>query len=539
MFVCWTAMRSVVCLRRLAPVALLSTILAGAFEVGTAVAQPLTLAELDKYSVQQMIVLAQNAQAVNRCQDFETLLGALRLRSFNLGRAAIDTSLDQGRAERAERRLKAEGCPRRTVSVDLRQVGMLVGGGATWVDIPQVKGGTQFDPIAGREIPIARSANTLTGAGGHFFATIPTNQNTLWGDYFYINASGSGFDGKGSGSVPIGGNNVAFTYLFPNPSSGSTGIFAGATGQQVHISSDGHLIDVSLGLKGVTPLPGPPGPPGNSFFQQFDLHTTAGFRYRNFDLSHTIDQQSLFFPDLHSQIGLDQSSNFFGAQFGVGLLSRPPRPQGGFVGGIHAFVAPGVLSTSATANQFSHCGPCGIASPEYDVSLQRGFNDSRFSVIVGGTVHLGYQFNASTGMFVKGTVEHMTDVPFFQVPTTPVEQPIFIDYGASTNASVMAGFRFVFDPAEVLTPSDIRLKRDVTQIGRLANGLKLYRYRYLWSDTVYVGVMAQEVAAVMPEAVMRGADGYLRVDYARLGLRLITWDQWRFPMQAAAAEAAG
>jgi hypothetical protein len=38
--------------------------------------------------------------------------------------------------------------------------------------------------------------------------------------------------------------------------------------------------------------------------------------------------------------------------------------------------------------------------------------------------------------------------------------------------------------------------------------------------------MAQEVAAVKPDAVLRGADGYLRVDYARLGLRLQTLDQW-------------
>jgi hypothetical protein len=172
---------------------------------------------------------------------------------------------------------------------------MVVGGGATGVDLPQVKGGTQFDPISGTEIPIARSASTLTGGGGHFFVSIPTNQNTLWGDYFYVNASGSQFDGSGNGSVPIGGNNVAFTYLFPNPISSSTGIFAGATGQQVQIGSDGHLIDVSFGLKDVTPLPGPPGAPGSPFIQPFDLHTTAGFRYRNFDVSHTIDQQSSFF----------------------------------------------------------------------------------------------------------------------------------------------------------------------------------------------------------------------------------------------------
>jgi hypothetical protein len=74
--------------------------------------------------------------------------------------------------------------------------------------------------------------------------------------------------------------------------------------------------------------------------------------------------------------------------------------------------------------------------------------------------------------------------------------------------------------------SDIRLKRDIRQVGELDGGINLYRYRYLWSDTIDVGVMAQEVAAVKPEAVLRGADRYLRVDYARLGLRLQTWEQW-------------
>ena len=53
--------------------------------------------------------------------------------------------------------------------------------------------------------------------------------------------------------------------------------------------------------------------------------------------------------------------------------------------------------------------------------------------------------------------------------------------------------------------SDIRLKRDIAVIGRLDSGLGLYRYRYLWGDTVYVGVMAQEVALIRPEAVVRDA----------------------------------
>lgn len=83
------------------------------------------------------------------------------------------------------------------------------------------------------------------------------------------------------------------------------------------------------------------------------------------------------------------------------------------------------------------------------------------------------------------------------------------------------------EPAAAQTaPSDIRLKRDIAQVGRLPNGLGLYRYRYLWSDETYVGVMAQEVEAIAPDAVVRAPDGHLRVDYANLGLRLRTWDQW-------------
>jgi hypothetical protein len=63
-------------------------------------------------------------------------------------------------------------------------------------------------------------------------------------------------------------------------------------------------------------------------------------------------------------------------------------------------------------------------------------------------------------------------------------------------------------------------------LGHLDNGLGFYRFSYNGSDEAYVGVMAQEVQAVMPQAVSRGRDGYLRVDYNRLGVRMQTWDAW-------------
>jgi hypothetical protein len=63
-------------------------------------------------------------------------------------------------------------------------------------------------------------------------------------------------------------------------------------------------------------------------------------------------------------------------------------------------------------------------------------------------------------------------------------------------------------------------------LGHLSNGIGFYRFSYNGSDRAYVGVMAQEVQTVAPEAVTRGQDGYLRVDYDKLGVKFETYEQW-------------
>jgi len=74
--------------------------------------------------------------------------------------------------------------------------------------------------------------------------------------------------------------------------------------------------------------------------------------------------------------------------------------------------------------------------------------------------------------------------------------------------------------------SDIRLKHDITLLGRLDNGLGFYRFVYDGEEKAHVGVMAQEVRTVVPEAVVRGHDGYFRVLYDKLGLQFQTYEQW-------------
>jgi hypothetical protein len=75
--------------------------------------------------------------------------------------------------------------------------------------------------------------------------------------------------------------------------------------------------------------------------------------------------------------------------------------------------------------------------------------------------------------------------------------------------------------------SDRRLKTGIKRLGTLPSGLGLYRFKYLWGQAEYVGVMAQEVLEVMPSAVRRGADGFMRVDYQMLGLEMLTDDAWQ------------
>ena len=69
-----------------------------------------------------------------------------------------------------------------------------------------------------------------------------------------------------------------------------------------------------------------------------------------------------------------------------------------------------------------------------------------------------------------------------------------------------------------ITKSDRRLKKYIKKIGQLSNGLNVYKYHYKKGfglpEGEQIGVMAQEVEKVIPEAVITMADGYKAVNYA-------------------------
>lgn len=70
--------------------------------------------------------------------------------------------------------------------------------------------------------------------------------------------------------------------------------------------------------------------------------------------------------------------------------------------------------------------------------------------------------------------------------------------------------------------SDIRMKENITEVGMTPGGLKTYAFEYKpeFKDIAghgrYVGVMAQEVEKVIPDAVFVADNGYKAVDYSKV-----------------------
>lgn len=84
--------------------------------------------------------------------------------------------------------------------------------------------------------------------------------------------------------------------------------------------------------------------------------------------------------------------------------------------------------------------------------------------------------------------------------------------GYQQNQAALGG---LFSAGASLIPllSDRRMKTDIEPVGKLDNGLTVYVYRYIDGGPFQIGLMADEVAEVHPNAVTRGADGFDRVRY--------------------------
>ncbi|MBR3899647.1 MAG: tail fiber domain-containing protein, partial [Elusimicrobiaceae bacterium] len=77
-----------------------------------------------------------------------------------------------------------------------------------------------------------------------------------------------------------------------------------------------------------------------------------------------------------------------------------------------------------------------------------------------------------------------------------------VDLGGSA-LNLAGGFLF----------SDARIKENLRPVGQLFNGLTIYAFNFPGEDITRIGLVAQEVEQVLPQAVKESEEGLLMVDY--------------------------
>ena len=95
----------------------------------------------------------------------------------------------------------------------------------------------------------------------------------------------------------------------------------------------------------------------------------------------------------------------------------------------------------------------------------------------------------------------------------------WLAYGGGSNPNSSAANWDTENPGNFqdFASSDRRLKTDIHLIGKLASGLNVYTFRYSASpEMVHMGVMADEVQPLIPDAVTTDDQGFLRVNYGML-----------------------
>lgn len=96
------------------------------------------------------------------------------------------------------------------------------------------------------------------------------------------------------------------------------------------------------------------------------------------------------------------------------------------------------------------------------------------------------------------------------------------DSGMGGLGSVLGGVANLYSSG-IFGGSDRRIKENIEAVGRdERTGLTLYEFTYISDPDKrrYVGVMADEVRQVMPEAVVTGPDGFDAVNYGMLGIEM-------------------
>jgi hypothetical protein len=367
---------------------------------------------------------------------------------------------------------------------------------------PTLNGSNSIQPVAGTAFPDLQSAILITSretsadaainAAG---ATVTVGPPTSIGGPLAVSVS-----------IPsLGINNVALSFQGPDPFYGnSPQLFSGSLGGTKTVQIDLQNLDyVSAGIWAVLPTG--------------DFHVASNAAVGVFGYV----TPTMAMPTTGT-------ASFTGTT--IGLVGAPQ--------GLTSLSA--TLTGTATLNaNFGTGAFSGALSGMQATPLAGGSTELWNGVVLTGTIS-GSAFSGTTsvsfaptpaGVYTLGPTATGVVNGAFYGPTAQNVGAVWSLFGG-----VKSAFG-TFVARSGGAPSDRRLKRDIRPLGRAANGLRLYSFRYLTDPRTFVGVMAQDLLddPRFASAVIRRPSGLLIVDYAKLGLDIADFDQMRAAGETAVA----
>jgi hypothetical protein len=126
--------------------------------------------------------------------------------------------------------------------------------------------------------------------------------------------------------------------------------------------------------------------------------------------------------------------------------------------------------------------------------------------------------NAATNAAAQGTNQQLTTAEISAINANIANLPAQNMIGGAGGLASLIKM--------LTTSSDRRLKTMIRKIGKTVRGLSYFEFAYKDDPKkiLYTGVMSDEVRSVMPQAVIRGEDGFDRVFYDMLGVPFLRVD---------------
>lgn len=164
-------------------------------------------------------------------------------------------------------------------------------------------------------------------------------------------------------------------------------------------------------------------------------------------------------------------------------------------------------------NQMTAAGQAGaINQAEYinpNAALSAGGVQQAQNQNVNNSNMAAYNYNRDQPTNALNSYIGQIQGNYGQNGTTTQSSPIFTNPTATGVGAVSS----LASLAPLLMKSDRRLKTDIRPIGRSFDGQTLYLYRFLGEPNFQVGLMAQDVEVLRPDAVVE-IDGVKHVNYA-------------------------